>query len=158
MENPRWGYARIQGELQKLGYRAARSTISATLTRHRIPPAPTRGRGGSWRTFLRHYRQQVLACDFFTVETLFLRTTYVLFFIEVRTRKVHVVGCTQRPTAAWVTQQARTLSWQIQDGALPVRVLLHDRDGKFPPSFDTVFRSEGLAVVLTPPRLPQAKG
>jgi hypothetical protein len=157
-ENPRWGYRRLQGELQKLGHRVARSTISAVLRRHRVPPAPTRGRGGSWRTVLRHYRQEVLACDFFTCETLFLHTVYVLFFIEVRTRKVSLAGCTRHPTAAWVTQQARQLSWTIQDGNLRGSVLLHDRDGKFPPSFDAVFRSEGLDVVQTAPRRPQENG
>jgi putative transposase len=91
-ENPRWGYKRIQGELHKLGYRVARATICAVLKRHHIPPAPSRGRGGSWRAFLRHYRQPVLACDFFALESLFLRTIYVLFFIEVRTRRVFVAG------------------------------------------------------------------
>ena len=157
-ENPRWGYSRLRGELRKLGHRLARSTISAVLRRHRVPPAPTRGRGGSWRTVLRHYRQEVLACDFFSVETLFLHTVFVLFFIEVHTRKVFLAGCTQYPTAAWVTQRARHLSWAIQDGNLRVSVLLHDRDGKFPPSFDAVFRSEGLAVVQTAPRRPQENG
>jgi putative transposase len=157
-ENPRWGYGRLQGELHKLGRRTARSTISAVLRRHGIPSSPIRGRGGSWRPLLRHYRQQVLACDFFAVETLWLRTVYVLFFIEVRTRKVHLAGCAHHPTAAWVTQQARHLSWTIQDGRLPARVLLHDRDGKFPPSFDAVFRSEGLEVLRTAPRRPQENG
>jgi len=157
-ENPRWGYSRLQGELRKLGRRVARATISAVLRRHGIRPAPIRGRRGSWRTWYKHYRHQVLACDFFQVETLFLRTVYVLFFIEVRTRKVHLAGCTEQPTAAWVTQQARTLRWALQDGTLPADLLLHDRDGKFPPSFDAVFRSEGLAVVHTPPRQPQANG
>jgi putative transposase len=92
------------------------------------------------------------------VETLFLQTVFVLFFIEVRTRKVYLAGCTAHPTAAWVTQQARQLSWHLQDRTLPVRVLLHDRDAKFPSSFDAVFRSEGLQVVATPPRCPQANG
>jgi transposase InsO family protein len=140
-ENPRWGYSRLQGALHKLGHRVARSTIS-----------------GSWRTVLRHYRQEVLACDFFAVETLFLQTGYVLFFIEVRTRKVSLAGCTQHPTATWVTQQARQLSWAIQAGNLRASVLLHDRDGKFPPSFDAIFRKEGLAVVQTAPRRPQENG
>jgi putative transposase len=122
-----------------------------------VPPAPQRARRGpSWRAFLRHYREQVLATDFFTVETALLRTVYVLFFIEVRTRKVYLAGCTRHPTAAWVTQQARQISWPIQDGSLPVTLLLRDRDGKFPAAFDAVFRSEGMAVVRTPPRCPQA--
>jgi hypothetical protein len=87
-ENPRWGYRRIAGELAKLGYRVGRSTNSTVLKRHRIPPAPTRDRGSRWRTWIRHYRQQLLACDFFQIEMLFPYATFVLFFIEVRTRKV----------------------------------------------------------------------
>jgi putative transposase len=157
-ENPRWGYSRLQGELRKLGRLVARSTISAVLRRHGISPAPTRGRGGSWRTLLRHYRRQVLACDFVQVETLFLRAVYVLFFIEVRTRKVHLAGCTAHPTATWVTQQARNVAWAIQDGSLHACILLHDRDGKFPAGFDAVFRSEGLEVAQTAPRRPQENG
>jgi putative transposase len=157
-ENPRWGYRRIAGELAKLGHRVGRSTISAVLKRHRVPPAPTRDRGSTWSAWWRHYRHQVLACDFFQVETFFLQTIFVLFFIEARTRKVYLAGCTQHPTATWVTQQARNLAWHLQDGTLPVEALLHDRDAKFPPSFDAVFRSEGLAVALTPPHCPQANG
>jgi transposase InsO family protein len=135
-----------------------RSTIAAVLRRHRVPPAPTRDRGPSWRSWYRHYRQQILACDFFQMETIGLRTIFVLFFIEVRTRKVHLAGCTAHPTAAWVTQQARNLAWHLQEGALSVTILLHDRDAKFPSSFDAVFRCEGLEVVRTPPRCPQANG
>jgi putative transposase len=90
------------------------------------------------------------------VETLFLQTVYILFFIELGTRRVHVAGCTAHPTAAWVTQQARQLSWQHQDGVLPMRYLLHDRDSKFAPAFDTVFASEGVEVIRTPYRAPNA--
>lgn len=158
-ENPRWGYRRIEGELQKLGQRVGRSTISTVLKRHEIPPAPSRGpTSATWRQWYRHYRQQALACDFFQVESLFLQTIFVLFFIEIRTRKVVLAGCTAHPMATWVIQQARNLSWELQDGALPARVLIHDRDGKYPPGFDTVFRSEGLELARTPPRCPQANG
>ena len=97
-----------------------------------------------------------MACDFFTCETLFLKTIYALFFIELGTRKVHLAGCTAHPTAAWVTQQARQLSWQIQDGALPCRFLIRDRDAKFPACFDAVFRSEGVEIVQPPYRSPRA--
>src|SRR5919202_5106580 len=156
-ENPRWGYSRIHGELRKLGYTLSRSAVRDVLKRHRVPPAPERGRrGDSWRRFLAQHREQFLACDFFTVETLFLKTVYVLFFIELGTRRVHLAGCTTHPTAAWVTQQARQLSWQLQDGALPVRYLLHDRDTKFAPAFDMVFTSEGVEIVRTPYRAPNA--
>jgi putative transposase len=156
-ENPRWGYSRIHGELAKLGYRLARSTVRDVLKRRHVPSAPGRERRGStWRQFLARHRHQIVACDFFTVETLCLKTLYVLFFIELGTRKVHLAGCTAHPTAAWVTQQARHLSWKIQEGALPCRFLIRDRDAKFPPGFDAVFRSEGAEIVRTPYRSPRA--
>ncbi|HSH80607.1 MAG TPA: integrase core domain-containing protein, partial [Herpetosiphonaceae bacterium] len=156
-ENPAWGYGKLEGELLKLGYTLAQSTIRDVLRRNKVPPAPTRSRSGSsWHTFLNHYKDQVVACDFFTVETLWLKTIYVLFFLELSTRRVHVAGCTSRPTAAWVTQQARQLGWKIQDGAVPARFLIHDRDAKFPATFDTVFAAEGVTVLRTPYRAPTA--
>ena len=81
---------------------------------------------------------------------------YVLFFIELGTRRVHLAGCTTTPDAAWVTQQARQLSWAIHDGELAARYLIHDLDSKFAPGFDAVFRSEGVEVVRTPYRAPTA--
>jgi hypothetical protein len=109
-ENPRWGYKRIQGELGKLGHRVGRSTTRDLPKRAGLPPAPQCARRGvSWRAFCRHYQEQVLACDFFVVETALLRTIFVLFFLEVRTRKVYLAGCTEHPTGAWVAQQARNL-------------------------------------------------
>ncbi len=113
-ENPGWGYGRLQGELRKLGHPLGRSTVRDVLRRHGVPPAPVRRRQPStWRAFLQRHRDQLLACDFFTVETLFLQTVYVLFFIELGTRRVHLAGCTAQPTADWVTQQARQVSWQL---------------------------------------------
>ena len=114
-ENPRWGYDRIEGELVKLGYTIDRSTIRNLLKRHHLLPAPKRRPKSTWRTFLRHYQHQMLACDFFTVETLRLKTVYVLFFIELGTRRVHLAGCTEHPTSTWVTQQARQLCWTFED-------------------------------------------
>src|SRR5919205_96642 len=129
---PDLGYGKLEGELGKLGYDIGRSTIRRVLKRKHIPPAPERGKQGStWRTFLRHYQDQMVACDFFTVETAWLKTLYVLFFIELGSRCVHLAGCTSNPTRAWVIQQARHLSWQIQDGDLAMRFLIHDRDTKF---------------------------
>src|ERR671933_1930394 len=149
-ENARWGYRRIQGELVKLGHRLSHTTVRAILQRHGLPPAPERRRRGStWRQFLARHQHQMLACDFFTVETLFLKTLYVLFFVELGTRRVHLAGCTAHPTVEWVTQQARQLSWQLQDGELAARYLIHDRDSKFSPSFDTVFHTEGVEIVRT---------
>lgn len=141
----------------KLGYEIGISTIRAVLKRHHISPAPERDRThSSWRTFLNHYRTQMLACDFFTVETVFLKTVYVLFFIDLSTRKVYLAGCTRHPNSAWVTQQARQLTWQLQEQNSHTRFLIHDRDTKFTAPFDTVFTSEGVEVVLTPYRAPNA--
>jgi putative transposase len=151
-ENRRWGYSRIHGELLKLGYTLSRSAVRDVLARHRVPPAPERGRRGhSWRRFLAQHRDQLLACDFFTVETLFLKTVYVLFFIELGTRRVQVAGCTAPPTAEWVTQQARHLSWQLQDGALSARYLIRDRDRKFGSTTGNRGHQSGASTVGTSP-------
>src|SRR5579859_6616420 len=107
-ENPGLGYEKLQGELGKLGYDVGISTVRDVLQRHHILPAPERDRTRSnWCTFLNHYRTQMLACDFFTIETVFLQTVYVLFFIELGTRRVYLAGCTRHPDVAWITQQAR---------------------------------------------------
>ncbi len=136
-ENARWGHRRIQGELAKLGHAVSASAVRAILRRHRVPPAPQR-RATTWGASIRAHKEQLLACDFFTVETLGLETLHVLFFLEVSTRRVHLAGCTAHPTAAWVTQQARQLAWHLEEAGSPPRFLIHDRDAKFPPTFDTV--------------------
>jgi putative transposase len=155
-ENPRWGYGKIQGELGKLGHRVSRSAIKRILRQHGLPPAPERGKS-TWRAFLGHYRESIVACDFFTVDTLFLQRLYMLCFIELGSRRLHFAGCTAAPDAAWVTQRARQSSWQLQErepGA--VRYLLHDRDAKFAAGFDTVFASEDIEVIKTPIQAPNA--
>src|SRR4029453_15025555 len=96
----------------------------------------------------------MLACDFFTAETLSLRRFYVLFFIELESRRVHLAGCTTNPTGAWATKQARNLSFTGLFGGM--RFLIPDRDSKFSGAFDEVFRSEGIKVIHTPIRAPQA--
>jgi transposase InsO family protein len=152
-ENPGWGYPRIAGELLKLGLRVSPSTVRRILLANGLGPAPRRS-GPSWRQFLRQQAATMLACDFFTVETLSLRRFYVLFFIELESRRVHLAGCTTNPTGAWVAQQARNLSFT---GLFErVRFLIHDRDSKFTAAFDEVFRSEGIKVIRTPIRAPQA--
>jgi len=98
----------------------------------------------------------VLACDFFTVETLRRQALFVLFFIELRTRQVFLAGCTEHPSAAWVTQQARHLAWQLEDESRRPTLLIRDGDAKFPASFDAVFRAENVRVVRTPVRAPRA--
>jgi putative transposase len=152
-ENPGWGYPRIAGELLKLGMRVSPSTIRRILLADGLGPAPWRI-GPSWQQFLRQQAASMLACDFFTIETISLRRFYVFFFIELESRRVHLAGCTTNPSGAWVTQQARNL---IFTGLLGrTRFLIHDRDSKFSGAFDEVFRSEGINVIRTPIRAPQA--
>jgi hypothetical protein len=103
-ENPRWGYQRIVGELAGIGVRVSATTVAKILRRSGVPPAGPRARLG-WRQFLRAHAQSMLACDFFTVETLWLGRLYVLFFIELGSRRVHVAGCTANPDGPWTTQQ-----------------------------------------------------
>ncbi len=123
-ENPRWGYQRIRGELLKLGIRVSATTVATLLRRHGLGPAPRPG--PTWREFLRQQASGILACDFFTVETVRLRTLYVLFFIELGTRRVHLAGASANPDSAWVTQQARNLA---MEGRLnDVGFLIRDRD------------------------------
>jgi putative transposase len=152
-ENPRWGYPRIAGELLKLGLRVSPSTVRRLLLAAGLEPAPRRA-GPSWRDFLRQQAASMLACVFFTVKTISLRRFYVLFFIELGSRRVHLAGCTTNPSGAWVAQQARNLSFT---GLFErMRFLIHDRDSKFTAAFDEVFRSEGIKVIHTPIRAPQA--
>jgi len=152
-ENRRWGCVLIQGELRKLGIRVGETTIRAILRRSRLGPA-ARGPDRSWRSFLRSEASGILATDFFTVETLMLKTLYVLFFIDLQTRRIHLAGVTAHPNAAWVTEQARNLA--IEDRLQGVRCLIHDRDSKFNVSFDEVFATEGARVIRTPVRAPRA--
>src|SRR5215470_8782184 len=136
-ENPRWGYRRIQGEALKLRFRISHMQVARILRSQGIPPAPRRGQT-SWREFVRQHAAEMLACDFFTVETAWLDRLHVLFFIEIASRKVHLGGITANPTGEWVAQQARNLAWKLQDGALQARFLLRDRDSKFTAGFDQV--------------------
>jgi putative transposase len=153
-DNPRWGYVRIQGELRKLGIRVGASSIKRLLRREGLGPAPRRG--PTWGEFLRSQADGILACDFFTVETAFLKTLYVLFFIEVGSRRLHVTAATRNPNGTFVTQQARNLCFELGERDAPLRFLIRDRDAKFSGSFDEVLRSEGIRVIRTPIRSPKA--
>lgn len=153
-ENPRWGYRRIQGELLGLGIRLSATSIATILRAAGIHPAPRRG--PTWGQFLRSQASGILACDFFTVETVFLKTLYVLFFIELKTRRVHLAGVTANPDGSWVTQQARNVSNELVGEGIAPRFLIRDRDAKFTRSFDTVFEADGARIITTPIRVPDA--
>ena len=129
-ENPTWGYRRIHRELSVLGIDLAPASVWNFLQRHGIEPSPERT-GATWGEFLRAQATTMLACDFFTVDPVLLRRLYVLFFIELDTRRVYLTGVTANPTGAWVIQQARNLSYQIGRRAQPVKFLIRDRDTKF---------------------------
>jgi transposase InsO family protein len=153
-ENPRWGYQRIKGELLRLGMRVSATAIRTTLRRHGLDPAPRRAT--TWRAFLRQQASGIVACDFFTVDTIWLRRLYVLFFIELDTRRVHLAGVTANPNTGWVTQQARNLLLILEEQARRVCFLVRDRDAKFCRGFDDVFRWQGAEVLVTPVQAPNA--
>ena len=98
----------------------------------------------------------MIACDFFTVDTITLRRIYVLFFIELSTRRVHLAGLTENPDGAWTTQQARNFVFSLPERERPVEFLVRDNDGKFTCAFDTVFNTDAIRVIRTPVRAPKA--
>ena len=154
-DNPNWGCRRIQGELAGLGYRLAPSTFWAILTKAGVGPAPRRA-GPTWTEFLTAQAKGILACDFLHVDIIGLTRIYVLFLIEVATRRVHLLGATTNPSGQWVAQQARNLMLDLGERADRFRFLIRDRDAKYTAMLDTVFQTEGIEILLTPPLAPRA--
>jgi transposase InsO family protein len=154
-ENPSWGYLRIAGELRKLGIAVSASSVRNILAKAGLPPAPQRDRQ-SWRTFLRAHGGSILACDFFTVDTVRLRRLYVLVFLSIGSRRIEYLACTSNSNTAWMLQQARNLLMELNDRNREVRFLIHDRDMKFPHAFDTLLATENIKVIRTPVQAPNA--
>jgi putative transposase len=145
------------GELKGLGIVVSATTVRKILREEQLGPAGTR-KGPSWREFLPAQATSIIAVDFFTVDTVWLQRLYVLFFIEVASRRVHLAGCTADPDAKWVTQQARQVAWAVAERSEPVRLLIRDRDRKFTDGFDAVFEAQGARIVRTPIQVPEANG
>jgi putative transposase len=156
-ENPRWGYQRIRGELLRLGCRVSASSIARVLRANGLQPAPRRTAvSPTWRAFLRQQAAGILACDFLTVDTVFLQRLYVLFFIQLQTRRVQLAGVTTHPTGAWVAQEARNLLATLDGDTTTVRFLVRVRDSKFTHVFDDSWRAVGAQVIRTPIQAPNA--
>jgi transposase InsO family protein len=154
-ENSSWGYLRIAGELRKLGVAISASSVRNILVGAGLPPAPRRD-SQAWRSFLRAHGESILACDFFTVDTVWLRRLYVLAFLSIGSRRIEYFALTSKPDTAWMLQQARNLLMELDDRDQRVRFLIHDRDAKFPRAFDVLLASEEIKIIHSPVRAPNA--
>jgi putative transposase len=157
LENPSWGYTRIQGALADLGHEVGRGTIANVLREQDLEPAPERGRRTRWSTFLKAHWECVAATDFFTVEVCTLRglvTHYVLFFLDLASRAVKIAGLTAHPNDPWMTQIARNLTDPEEQFLRGMRFLIMDRDTKYSDAFRRILSRERLQVIRLPPRSP----
>jgi putative transposase len=156
-ENRSRGYDRIAGALQHLGYTISDQTVGNILKRHGIPPAPERKKTTTWKEFIRTHMEVLVAMDFFTTEVWTwggLVTYYVLFFLRLRTREVHVAGLTPHPDQRWMAQIARNITMAEWGFLQPGQYLIHDRDGKFCPPFQHIIDAAGVQRLPLPPRSP----
>jgi putative transposase len=156
-ENPGWGYDRIQGALANLGYKISDTTVGSILREYGIEPVPERKRQSTWKEFLEAHWEALGAIDFTTIEVWTksgLVTFYLLFVMEVATRRVHFAGCTANPDEAWMKQVARNLT-DFGDGFLATtRYVLMDRDAKFSAVFRSILERAGARAVRLPARSP----
>ncbi len=138
-----------------MGIELSPASVWNILLRHGLDPSPGR-RGPSWGAFLKSQATTMRSCDFFTVDTVLLRRLYLLFFIELDTRKAFAPGLTAHPTEAWVVKQARNPTHEFAGGAQPAKFLIQHRDARFTASFNEVFHPEGVRIIRTPIRAPSA--
>jgi len=156
-ENRSWGYDRIVGALANLGYTISDQTVGNILKRHGLPPAPERKTTTTWKEFIRTHLDVLVATDFFTAEVWTLGglvTYYVLFFLHLGSRKIHVAGVTPHPNAAWMIQVARNVTMEEWGFLAPGQYLIHDRDTKFCAAFQQIIANAGVERVVLPPRSP----
>jgi transposase InsO family protein len=155
-ENPWMGYGKIAGEMRKLGYsRFGRTSVKRILNQHGLTPKTRLSWGLSWLEFLSHYGRFAWASDYLTVTTASLRTYYVIFFLEIATRRIVFWNVSTSPDEPWVAQQFRNLS--VISDELP-KYLLHDRDDKYPRSADALLEDVGTKVIRLPARSPDLNG
>ncbi len=156
-ENRSWGYDRIVGALANLGVTVSDQTGGNVLKRHGIAPAPERKTTTTWTEFIRTHMDVLVATDFFTTEVWTLGglvTYYVLFFIHLSSRQVHVAGVTPHPNQAWMMQIARNVTMEEWGFLSRGQYLIHDRDGKYCPAFQQLIDAAGVTRVPLPPRSP----
>ena len=156
-ENRSWGYDRIAGALAHLGYDISDQSVGNILKRRGLPPAPERKTTTTWKEFIRSHMDVLVATDFFTTEVWTLGglvTFYILFFIELDTRRVHIAGVTPHPNAPWMRQIARNLTMAEWGFLKPGQYLIHDRDSKFCSAFQQMIDDAGVTRVPLPPRSP----
>src|SRR6266704_1001804 len=154
-DNPSWGCVRIRGELLKLGHVVSATAIRKLLRRNRIGPAPLRSRQ-TWKAFLRAQASAIVLTDFLSVDTVFLKRLYVILYMELATRRVIWFAVTHSPNAAWVSQQARNVSWELDELGGQARFLIHDHDRKYGGGSDHIFTADGMTVIRTPIAAPRA--
>jgi transposase InsO family protein len=156
-ENRSWGYDRIAGALRHLGYTISDQTVGNILKRHGLSPAPERKKTTTWKEFIRTHLDVLVATDFFTAEVWTLGglvTYYVLFFIRLSTREVHVAGMTPHLNQAWMAQVARNVTMADWSFLSSGQYLIHDKDGKYCPAFQRIIDEAGIMRVPLPPRSP----
>ena len=156
-ENRRWGYTRIQGALQNLGYEIGRGTIANVLKAGGVDPAPDRQKRTTWKEFLRTHWDVLAAADFFSVEVwtaLGLVRYHVFFVIRLRTREVHIVGIVPEPHGPWMKQMARNMTDGLGGILSGCRYLIHDRASVFSEDFRMILLAVGIESLRLPARSP----